>query len=239
VCRDSVPRIPIFEELTTGPIPSGSNVLVEFDPASEWYNAALTITVGWLQSGGRVHYNTSMQAPDAVRSGLKRLGLNPAILEKEDKLRIYDWYTMTLGGKSTDKAPLPSLKIQDLSPQYATWMKSGGLNEDATTLRVIDCDSTLARFNDERIWLEFILTRVYPRGPLYKATRISPVARGLHSDWAYRALESAADGIIDFKLDEAQDPPCNLVRIRNMRNVRFDGKWHRLRVTDNLAVALE
>jgi KaiC/GvpD/RAD55 family RecA-like ATPase len=234
-----MPRIPIFEELTTGPIPAGSNLLVVFDPASDWYNAALTITVGWLQSGGRVHYNASVRGPDVVRSQLKRLGLDSDSLEKEDRLRVYDWYTLTLGGKAADKDPVPSLKIQDLSPQYATWMKGGGLNEDATTLRVIDSDSTLARFNDERIWTEFLLTRVYPRGPLWKATRVSPVVRGLHSDWVYRTLESGADGIIDFKLDETQDPACNLVRIRNLRDVRFDGKWHRLKVDENLAVKLE
>jgi KaiC/GvpD/RAD55 family RecA-like ATPase len=234
-----MPRIPIFEELTAGPIPPGSNLLVVFDPASDWYNAALTITVGWLRDGGRVHYNTSVRAPDIVRSQLRRLGVVTDGLEREDKLRIYDWYTMTLGGKPTDRNPVPSLKVQDLSPQYAAWMKSGGLNEDASTLRVIDSDSGLARFNDERVWVEFLLTRVYPRGPLWKATRVSPVMRGMHSDWVYRALESAADGIIDFRLDEAQDPACNMVRIRNIRNVRFDGKWHRLTVDENLSVKLE
>ena len=80
---------------------------------------------------------------------------------------------------------------------------------------------------------------MYPRGPIWKATRISPLVRGLHSDWVYKALEAAADWIIDFKLDETQDPARNMVRIRNMRNVRFDGKWHRPKVDENLAIRLE
>lgn len=67
--------MPLFEELTTGPIPKGSNLLVAFDPASEWYNAALTIAAGWLESGGRVHHNATVQPPVAVRSQLNRLGL--------------------------------------------------------------------------------------------------------------------------------------------------------------------
>lgn len=186
-----------------------------------------------------MHYNTSMLAPNVVRSKLKQLGLDADSLEKEDTMRIYDWYTMTLGGKSTDKDPLPSLKVQDMSPRYGTWMKSGGLNEDATTLRLIDNDSTLARFNDERSWIEFLLSRVFPRSSLSKATRVSPVVRGLHSDWVYKALEAAADAIIDFKLDETQDPTCNLVRIRNIRNVRFDGTWHRLKIDEKFLVTLK
>lgn len=90
-------------------------MLVLFDAASEWYNAALTISAGWLQTGGRVHYNTCVQSPDTVRSQLKRLGLIPEELEKEDRLRIYDWYSVTLGGKS-EKNAVQSLKVQDLSP---------------------------------------------------------------------------------------------------------------------------
>ncbi len=234
-----MPRIPLFEDLTTGAIPPGSNLLVVFDAASEWYNAALTISAGWLQTSGRVHYNATVQSPDSVRSQLKRLGSNPDNLGREDRLRIYDWYTATLGGKSLEKNLVSSLKFQELSPQYATWMKSGGLDEDPNTLRVIDNGSTLARYNDEKMFVEFTLTRAFPRSPLWKATLISPNIRGVHSDWVYRALESGADGIIDFKLDESQDPPCNLIRIRNIRNVRFDGKWHRLKVAENQAISLE
>ncbi len=236
---DFVSQMPLFEELTTAPIPPGSNLLVLFDAASEWYNAGLTISAGWLRTGGRVHYNTCVQSPDAVRSQLKRQGLNPEELEKEDRLRIYDWYSVTLGGKSEEKNAVQSLKVQDLSPQYGTWMKAGGLKEDAKTLRIIDNSSVLTRYNDEKMYVEFHLTRVFPRSPIWKATLISPIVRGLHSDWLYRSLESGADGIIDFRLDETQDPACNLIRIRNMRNVPFDGKWHRLKVAENLAVSLE
>jgi KaiC/GvpD/RAD55 family RecA-like ATPase len=230
--------MPLLEELTTAPIPPGSNLLVEFDAASEWYNAALAISTGWLQTGGRVHYNTCVQSPDSVRSQLQRLGLNPEKLEKEDMLRIYDWYSSTLGSKS-EKNAVESLKVQDLSPQYGAWMKAGGLKEDANTLRIIDNSSILTRYNDEKSYVEFSLTRVFPRSPLWKATLISPIVRGLHSDWLYRSLEAGADGIIDFKLDDTQDPACNLIRIRNMRNVRFDGKWHRLKVAENSAISLE
>jgi KaiC/GvpD/RAD55 family RecA-like ATPase len=233
-----LPKIPLLEELTTGSIPRGSNLLVVFDPASAWYNAALTISVGWLQTGGRVHYNASVQSPDTVRSQLTRLGLNPENLEKEDSLRIYDWYSATLGRRSEEKQSIHSLKVQELSPEYAAWMKGDELGENVNTLRVVENASTLARYNDEKLFVEFVLTRVFPRSPLWKATLINPLVRGLHSDWLYKALESSADGVIDFKLDESHDPAQNLVRIRSLRNARFDGRWHTLQVAENLEVMM-
>jgi len=63
--------------------------------------------------------------------------------------------------------------------------------------------------------------------------------RGVHSDWAYRRLEDAYDGIIDFKLDELSDPPRNLMRIRSMRDVGFDGRWSQLKMAENLEISLE
>ena len=233
-----MPKIPLFEELTTGPIPRGSNLLVVFDPASVWYNAALTISMGWLQTGGGVHYNASIQSPDAVRTQLTHLGFTPEDLEKEDKLRIYDFYSATLGRKSDDKHAVHSLKVHELSPEYATWLKNDELGENVNTLRVIENGSTLARYNDEKILAEFILTRVFPRSPLWKATLIASVVHGLHTDWFYKALESSADGVIDFKLDETHDPPQNLIRIRSLRNARFDGRWHTLQVAENFEVTI-
>ncbi len=62
---------------------------------------------------------------------------------------------------------------------------------------------------------------------------------GVHSDWAYKQLESAHDGIIDFKFDKTSDPPRNQMRIRTMRNVPFDGNWHQLKTSENFEVKLE
>jgi KaiC/GvpD/RAD55 family RecA-like ATPase len=234
-----MPRIPLIEDLTTEPIPPGSNLLVEFDPASEWYNAAVTITTGWLSTGGRVHYNVAIRPPDAVRSQLKKLGLIPEDLEREDKLRIYDWYSPTITRKSEGKNAITSLKVHELSPEYAKWLQSDELRENVNTLRMIENGSILARYNDEKLLLEFILTRVFPRSTLWKATLISTLVKGLHSDWFYGALEAAADGIIDFKLDETTDPAQSLIRVRNLRNVGFDGRWHKLKTSENREVTLE
>ena len=77
-----------------------------------------------------------------------------------------------------------------------------------------------------------------PRALAFQSTRIIGLVRGLHSDWAFKQLELAAEGVIDFKLDESADPATNLIRIRSMRDVNFDGRWRQLRIGKNFEVTL-
>ncbi len=229
--------IPLIDDLTVNQISPGSNILVEFDPASQWYNASLGIAEGWLRSGGRVWYFVNAQSPENVRLQFKRLGANTDNLEKEDMLRVYDVFTATLGQKSKEKYAGDSLKVADLSISFARDQMRGPVTPDL--LRIADNASTIARFNDEKAWVEFLLTRGLPAGSLQKLIGIRGIAKGVHSEWAYKQLETAADGIIDFRLDESADPPQNLIRLRSMRNVGFDGRWHKLKIGPKFEVTLE
>ena len=92
-----MPTIPLIEELTKAPIPAGSNLMVEYDPASQWYNASFTITAGWLRSGGSVRYIACGQPTGVIRRKLSRLGVNSQELEATGKQLIRDAYTATLG----------------------------------------------------------------------------------------------------------------------------------------------
>lgn len=232
-----MPRLPLIEDLTKGPIPPGSNLLVEFDPASQWYNASLAIAAGWLKSGGRIWYFVNSQPPDNIRKRLTSLGVPVEELEREDKLRIHDVFTATLGQKSKEKYAAESLKVQELSIQFSREDMRGPPEPDL--IRIAENASTVARFNDEKAWVEFLLTRGLPAGSMQKLIGIRGIAKGVHSEWAYKQLETAADGIIDFRLDESADPPQNLIRLRSMRNVGFDGRWHVIKVAENFEVTLE
>ncbi len=231
-----MPRIPLIEDLTTEPIPPGCNILVEFDAASQWYTASATIVSEWLRTGGIVSYNVAAQPPENLRFQLNRLELDVEALEKQDKLIIIDWYTVTLGQKSKEKYTWDSLKVHDMSISLAK--KAMRLPPAPSWLRIFDNLSTLARFNDEKTWVEFELTRVFPIAPMRKSTAISAIMRGVHSDWVYRMLEGAADGVVDLKLDEAAEEASNLVRVRTMRTVGFDGRWHRLSIGRTFKVTL-
>ena len=230
-----MPHIPLIEDLTKGPVPPGSNILVLFEPASQWYNASITIAAGWIRTGGRTSYNVHSQSPDNIRSQLKRLGLETEELEKTDTLSIIDWYTASLGRKSKERHAVDSLKVADLSIHFAR----GDSSPIPDVLRVWDTTSYLSRFNDEKAWVELELTRFIPTSSNWQSTGIGGVMRGVHSDWAYNRLEGAYDGIVDFKVEEEGNTIRDLMRIRNMRNVHFDREWYELKIGENFEVTLK
>jgi hypothetical protein len=126
------------------------------------------MAAGWARQGGDVGYNGFVQPPGNLRTQLTRLGMNVDELERADKLRIYDWYTLTLGRKSRERYGIESLKVYDQSIIFR--LTEDDLSNPETewpeSLRIADNFSTLARFNDEKSWVEFMLTRVFPIGPV-------------------------------------------------------------------------
>jgi len=234
-------RIPLIDDLTQSPVPPGSNLLVEFDPASQWYNACFTIAAECVKQGGDVGYNGFVQLPDLIRSQLARLGLKVGELEGSDRLRIYDWYTPTLGRKSKEKYGIESLRVADQSIIFRLTeddLKNPQEGEWPELLRIADNFSTLARFNDEKAWVEFTLTRVLPIAPVKKSTLIFGIMKGVHSEWAYKQLEGSADGIIEFRLDETPGGPRDVMQIKTMRNVHYNRDLAELKVEENFEVSL-
>ena len=236
-------RLALIEDLLTEPLPAGSNLLVEYDAASQWYRASLNIAREWLRAGGDVGYNVAAQLPDSLRSQLRKLGLNVEEFEAGGKLEIWDWHSATLGQKSKEKfvGASTGLKAADLSIDIGREeLKPAMAGETYPEyLRIWDNSSVMARFNDDKAWVEFLVTRVFPSGFHSKSTIIVGVIRGIHSEWVYRQLEDAADGVIDFKIDEIGEETRDVFRIRSMRNVAFDRKWHRLNIGENLEVTIE
>lgn len=231
-----MPRIQLIEDLTKEPIPPGCSILVEFDPASQWYNASLTIAAGWLRTGGSVSYIAQSQSPDDVRSQLRRLGLTVEELEQNDRLWITDFYTASLGQKSKEKFAVESLKVADLS----IWIAREAMVESAAPefLVIADNSSVLDRFNDEKNWVELYLTRPIPMAKSRQITQLIGFMGGIHSNWAYKQLEAGVDGIVDFKVEEAGEETRDLMRIRSLRKVGFDRRWHELTMSENSKVML-
>ena len=168
---------------------------------------------------------------------IDRLGLNTKESEGAANLEIWDYYTCMLGRKSQEKLAIDSLKVADLSIWWSKHRMTG--EPTPNVLRIIDDLSGLARANDEKTWVEFMVTRIVPSASVLKSTRIVGVISGVHSEWAYKTLEAAHDGIIDLKLEEAGEETRVLMRIRSLRNVGFDRRWHRLSFADNFEVFLD
>jgi len=231
-------KIPLIDDLTRSPVPSGSNVMIEFEPTSQWYNSSLTMAAGWSKQGGDVGYNGFAQPSDRVRTQLTALGLNLDELERDDLLLILDWYTPTLGRKSKDG--IDSLKVADLSIEFRIRDDPNDTDPEWTgTLRIADNFSTLARFNDEKSWVEFMLTRVFPLAPATKSTLVFGIMKGVHSEWAYRQLEGSADGVVEFSLQDVGEETRDVMQIRSMRNVHYNRELTELRIDENFLVQIK
>ena len=231
-----MPRLPIIEDLIEGAVPPGSNILVEYDPASQWYNASITMAAGWLRSGGRVAYNAAAQSPDKIRSQLKSHGIDTAEFETNGKFTIIDFYTATLGQKSKEKQAVDSLKVADMSIYVAKNVMQG--QQEPDVLRLTDDHSVLSRFNDEKMWVEFLLTRSVPSVTMTSQIGVRAVMKNVHSDWVYKKLEGAHDGTLEFKLEEVGNTSKDLLRIKTMRNAAFNREWHELKIRENFEVAV-
>ncbi|OFX17967.1 hypothetical protein A3K71_03060 [archaeon RBG_16_50_20] len=236
-------RLALIEDLLSEPLPAGSNLLVEYDAASQWYRVSLNIVREWLRAGGEVGYNVAAQFPDNLRSQLRKLGLNVEKLETDGKLEIWDWHSATLGQKSNEKfvGASTGLKAADLSIAIAKEELRPAMAGEAYAeyLRIWDNCSVMARFNEDKAWVEFLVTRIFPSAFYTKSTLIVGVIRGVHSDWVYSQLEDAADGVIDFKIEDNGEETRDALRIRSMRTVGFDRRWRRLKIGENFEVTLE
>ena len=236
-----MPRIPLIEDLTTSTIPLGSNIIVEYEPTSQWYAASITIAAGWLKQNGKVSYNTLAQTPARVRDALSRLGVDCAKLETgpedHEPLRIWDYYTASLGVKSNEKLQQPTLKVAEISIHFIK--EQFTRTPDSDRLLLVDDWSSYSRFNDEKSWVEFLLTRDFALASAIQSYNIGGLMKGMHSGWVYNRLEAAADGVLDIKVEEEGRAIRDMIRIRSMRNVHFDREWHELTVRENFEVTLE
>jgi KaiC/GvpD/RAD55 family RecA-like ATPase len=201
------------------------------------------MAAGWLRTGGLVTYYVSTRSPEKIRARLKKLGVDVEALENRGFLRINDWYSYTIGRKSKERyTPGESLKVSDLSLDIAKWIagqQPEGSPLSPNLLRISDNYSCLARFNDEKSWVEYSLTRPIPSASSTQTSGIMGLVSGLHSNWVYKNLETAVDGVVDFRLIEKGQGTKTIMRIRSMRDVGFDPCWHEISIGENFEVTLE
>jgi len=76
-------------------------------------------------------------------------------------------------------------------------------------------------------------------GKCRQLTQLMGFMAGVHSSWAYKQLEAAVDGIVDFKVDESGEEMKDMIRIRSIRNVVCDRRWHQLKMKRNFEIVLD
>ena len=250
---DNPVSIPILTNLVPDGIKPGTLFVVEFDPASQWLAVAAAIAGGYLRAGGRVGYVAHLRSPETIRENLVALGVDVAAAISEDRLIFSDWYSATLAGGRLEGGAagasvleptegghrVRSLKVADLSVEWLKGMKQGFQPWDVVetwppgALNVSESMSQVLRFNEEKPYLEWLISRGLPNERRAKRIQLNGVVRGVHTESLYNQVENAFDGVIDLRVIERDEEVKNLLRVRSLKGQPHDARWHEIQIKRN------
>jgi len=232
---------PFLKELVPSGFEYGSNLLVEFDSDSVWYETSLTIAAHALRAGIKIDYHNFQHTPSDIRKALDRRGLDVKKLEDNDMLWIVDSYTLQTGldtSKDQTDVTQVSVKLPDWSIALARDLKTGISETMKRRLHIDDNTGTLLQYNEEKAIIDFWRTRYIPYSRARECVNIYSLLTNVASTSFYKQYESLSDGIIDFKSEERENELQHYVRIRSLRGRGCDSRWKKLRVSDNGEVTL-
>lgn len=238
--------LPFLKELVEGPLDYGTNLLVEFEPDSIWYETSLTLAAQALKDGVRTDYHLFQHMPSEVREAFTRFGLDVKQLEERDSLRMLDSYTVQTGlgaAETSEKSRVPrylsqSLKLSDWSIADAQRIKSGVPQEDKKRLHIDDNTGVLLQYNDEKTVIDNWRTRSRPHTKVQEIILFNSLMKGAASDAFTKQFELLSDAIIDLKSQEKDGRIEHVLRVRAMRGRPYDSRWRRLHLLQTGEVAL-
>jgi KaiC/GvpD/RAD55 family RecA-like ATPase len=220
-------------------------LLVEFDPEGQWFAVSRTMTALRIKNGLRVHYGAAARSRKDVIASLTKLGVDVDAAEDVGLLRIDDYYTSTL---SLDKDNPGFVAVNDRyvragSPKIADWsiqqlrrikgqadLLSKWGSDQSGVVGIGDSFSPLLRFNDEKIFLEWMETRNLQLNRNLGKIIINGMSRGVHSEPFYRSLEGMYDGVVEIRTLERDDDITNMLRIRSLKGQTHNSSWHEISV---------
>ena len=236
---------PIFERILPDGVEFGTNLLVEFESDSAWYEASLTIAAQALRNGHKALYHTFLHPLGDVEHDLKKFGLDLTKLQSDGLFQIIDSFAVQSGGLNPvtqEDAIAKSLKIPDLSISVAQAIKKGreeGIPEkEKWWVHVDDNTAIITRYNPENSVLDFWRTRHFPSARLFQEITFYSMLKGTVSETFLSQLEAISDGIVDFKCEDKEGELAQLVRVRRMRGKKFNSRWQRLNISETGEVTI-
>ena len=237
--------LPVFERLIPDGVEFGTNLLVEFDPDSAWYETSLTIVAQALRKGRKAMYHTFQHLPSDIEHDLGQFGLDLTKLRDHGMFQIMDSFAVQTGGLNPIGQEYPvakSLKVPDLSIAAAQEIRKereeGVPEEETWWVHVDDNTGIMTRYNSDVNLLDFWRTRHVPLTRLAQNIMVFSILNGTVSENFRAQFETINDGIIDFKREEREGEVAQLIRVRRLRGRRFESRWQRLNVTETGEVML-
>ena len=246
--------MPLLAELIPNGVKPGAMLLVEFDPESQWFSVATTIAARLFQQGRYVCYLSMARSPEDVKASLSALDARVSSAEDVERLVVEDWYSATLtGGRlATDTSQtslfepvqgglrVRSLKVADLSVEWLKTSKTGPSKPydlvdywPPGSVVIVESFSSILRFNEEKAFVEWMESRVIPEERRGRRVTLQGFIRGIHSEWLYKRMEAASDGVLDIRVMEREEEAKNLLRVRSLKGQPHDSRWHEIKIKSN------
>ncbi len=195
-------------------------------------------------------YFATLRSPETVRENLRALGVDVSAVTGEGRFILDDWYSATLtGGRLDGGGPsifepidggirVRSLKVADLSLESLKLSKQEPQPWDVAEtlspeLLLSESHSQMLRFNEEKPYLEWLISRAHPNNRRAKRNVFSGVVREVHTVAFYKQLESDCDAVIDLRVMERDEEAKNLLRIRSLKGQPHDARWHEIQIKRN------
>ncbi len=105
-------------------------------------------------------------------------------------------------------------------------------------LTILESCSQLLRFNEEKPYLEWMISREHPSARRAKRVYFSGFVRDIHTESFYKRLESDVDGVIDLRVMERDGEWKNLLCISSLKGQPHDARWHEIQIKRNGEAAL-
>ena len=235
----------ILERLAPGAFHYGMTCVVEFEAHSLWHEISLAIAAQALKNGIRTEYHVFQHTPKEIRSALKRVGSDLEAYEQRGLFRVLDSYTPTTpltGPAEGREEPLLSGKAPDSENWAETIrrkMKSGFEEEEKRWLHIDDNETVMLQFSSEESILNGWRTTFVPMVKERELLILHALVTGTASESFYRKTEAMADAVIDLTTREEGGRVENYIRVRALRGVKFDSRWHRAELMSNGDVIIE
>ena len=233
------PEIPFLGTLAGGSLRFGTIVLVEFQPNSLWFEAALTIVGEALRAGVRVDFHTFQHPPDDARRGLEAEQIDASACERAGQLRIIDSYSVQTGLHLPGTVEPYGFASRSL--RIGDWKAATPQVLDAPAERRIlhldENSSVLVDSNSEEEVMDFLRTRAYEGARRNELLFVHSLVAGVHSERFYRGFETMADTVVDFRAAEESGHLVQQVRARTVRGRTVDSRWRTIAVRPDGRVA--
>lgn len=183
---------------------------------------AQNVAITQLRRGSSVIYLCLDNLPENVRSGMRRLGLDPTPYEESGHLVMIDGYSVRAGVKSREKYTT-LLQLSDIGISVTNALQK--LRGDQMCIVVESLSLLLDESGHEKgiIFLRNLVAKTRLSGASLIVT-YNPVA---FPPAISAFVQEAVDGTIELKIDESRQGLIRMIRVPRLANTKPLSQWIR------------